>query len=170
MDTYINDIAEEWLPVVDSEGNTVGKASRTSCHDGSKRLHPVVHLHVFDRLGRLYLQLRPDWKSVQPGKWDTAVGGHVDFGETVSEALRREAIEELGLSVSDPVPLQPYKFESDIERELVYPFRTTVDSEPCPSAELAGGRFWTIEEIENALGEGSLTPNFEAEYRRLFMS
>lgn len=95
------DNLEEVFPIVDEEGNVVGKASRKECHDGSKLLHPVVHLHVFDKDGRLYLQRRPDWKDIQPGKWDTAVGGHVDYGEDVETALRREAAEE---SWSDGFP------------------------------------------------------------------
>ena len=48
----------------------------------------------------LYLQKRPDWKDIQPGKWDTAVGGHMDYGETPEEALSREVREELGTKVS----------------------------------------------------------------------
>lgn len=39
-------------------------------------LHPVVH-HLFNFRGELYLQKRPEWKDIQPGRWDTAVGGHV---------------------------------------------------------------------------------------------
>ena len=50
-------------------------------------LHPVVHLHLFNSRGELYLQKRPEWKDIQPGRWDTAVGGHVDYGETVDEKL-----------------------------------------------------------------------------------
>ena len=33
--------------------------------------------------------------------------------------------------------------------------------------ELAGGRFWTPDEIAQALGKGILTPNFEGEYARI---
>ena len=84
------DNSEELFPVVDTAGNVVGKASRGECHGGSMLLHPVVHLHVFNSRGELYLQKRPAWKDIQPGRWDTAVGGHVDYGETVGEALRRE--------------------------------------------------------------------------------
>ena len=100
------DNGEEIFPVVDDTGKTIGKATRAQCHGGSMLLHPVVHLHVFDSLGRLYLQKRPDWKDIQPGKWDTAVGGHVDYGESVVQALLREAREELGLADFSYDPLE----------------------------------------------------------------
>ena len=91
----MRDNNQELFPLVDEEGRVIGSATRGECHDGSKRLHPVVHLHVFDPVGRLYLQQRPLWKDIQPGKWDTAVGGHVDFGEEIADALHREVREEL---------------------------------------------------------------------------
>ena len=93
---------QELLPLVDEEGNVIGSATRGECHDGSKLLHPVVHLHVFDSQGRLYLQQRPLWKDIQPGKWDTAVGGHVDYGEDIASALLREVREELGIEDFTP--------------------------------------------------------------------
>ena len=69
---------DEWFPVVDATGLVLGKATRRECHNGSKKLHPVIHLHVFNEAGDLYLQKRSETKDIQPGKWDTAVGGHVD--------------------------------------------------------------------------------------------
>ena len=41
-------------------------------------------------------------KDIQPGKWDTAVGGHVDYGESVEDALFRETREELGITDFSP--------------------------------------------------------------------
>ncbi len=158
----MKDNSEELFPVVDEAGNVTGCATRGECHDGSKLLHPVVHLHVFDKEGRLYLQHRPEWKDIQPGKWDTAVGGHVDFGENVEGALRREAREELGLSDFEPVHVKSYVFESDRERELVSTFRTIVDpADVHPSEELDGGRWWTPDELASCPSE--LTPNLRHE-------
>lgn len=161
------DNSEEMFPVVDEQGNILGAATRGECHGGSRLLHPVVHLHVFNSQGVLYLQRRPLWKDIQPGRWDTAVGGHVDLGESVDMALRREAREELGLEGFVPEPLDTYVFESARERELVYTFRTTWDGPVCPSDELDGGRFWTPDEIRQQLGKGVFTPNFESELRRV---
>lgn len=61
-----SDNKEEMFPIVDEQGNIVGVATRGECHDGSKKLHPVVHLHVFNSKGELYLQKRPEWKDIQP--------------------------------------------------------------------------------------------------------
>lgn len=56
------------------------------------------------------------------GKWDTSVGGHVDLGESVEMALKREAGEELGISDFTSQLLTHYVFESD--REKNWYFRT----------------------------------------------
>ena len=163
------DNQQEIFPIVDDEGRVVGSATRGECHCGSKLLHPVVHLHVFNSQGDIYLQRRPAWKDIQPGKWDTAVGGHVDYGETPEEALRREVREELGITDFAPEFVDKYVFESQRERELVYVNRTTYNGPITPSAdELDGGRFWTMQEIREAIGQGILTPNFESEFQRCF--
>ena len=162
------DNLSEMLPLVDKEGNITGAASRGECHNGSMLLHPVVHLHIYNSKGELYLQKRPIWKDIQPGKWDTAVGGHIDLGEHVEQALRREAKEELGLEDFTPTALQTYIFQSECEKELVFPYKTVYDGPIQPSSETDGGRFWSKEELEEAFGKGIFTPNFEQEYARLF--
>lgn len=161
---------EELFPLVDAEGNVIGKATRRECHSGSMLLHPVVHLHVISPDGALLLQKRSEDKDIQPGRWDTSVGGHVDYGESVIEALRREVCEELGLTDFDPRPLTPYVFQSSVERELVNPFVTIVPRDypfRFQPEEISEIRFWSPEEIESAIGQDILTPNFEQEYQRL---
>jgi len=161
--------AAEMLPVVDEYGNVIAQTSRDRVHHHpDKPLHPVVHLHIINRCGNIYLQQRGAHKDLLPLRWDTAVGGHVAFGEFIPEALYRESAEELGLHDFLPQGLCTYVFESESERELVSVFAAVGDYEIHPDPEeLAGGRFWTPEEIETALGKGILTPNFEGEYSRI---
>ena len=163
------DNKKEMFPVVDEEGNILDAITRGEAHGGSMKLHPVVHLHVFNSRGELYLQQRPQWKDIQPGKWDTATGGHVALGENVVAALKREVREELGIEDFQPESLGHYVFESKKERELVYVHKTIFDGTVSPNPdELDGGRFCTLDEIRQNIGKGVFTPNFESEFQRFF--
>jgi len=163
---------EEWFPIVNNEGRITGKAPRSICHNGiSMFLHPVVHLHVFNTDGKLFLQKRAMTKDIQPGKWDTSVGGHIDIGETVEMALIREAREELGLKDFKYQFQKSYIWESARERELVNSFTTSVNNDPVINRdEIDEGKFWSLPEIIANLGKEVFTPNFEYEFKMLFSS
>ena len=159
---------EEWLPIVNDQGGIIGKAPRSVCHRGEKLLHPVVHLHVLNTQKHIYLQKRPMNKLVQPGKWDTAVGGHISVGETLETALKRESWEEIGLTQFSAKLVKTYRWDSEIESELVYVFIThDFKSIHLHSEEVVEGRFWTPKQIESNIGLGVFTPNFEHEYQLL---
>ena len=160
----------ELFPIVDENGKIIGSATRQECHSGSMLLHPVVHLHVFRNDGAIYLQKRSMNKDIQPGKWDTAVGGHVDLGGSIYIAVKREAKEELGIDIDTPKYLCSYTFQSSIEHELVNVFCIYVGDDFSPvlsPEEIEEGRFWSETEIKESVGKGLLTPNFEQEYNRI---
>ena len=158
-------VAEEWFPVVERSGLVIGRSSRKYCHSGAKPLHPVVHVHIIDRMSRIYLQKRSMNKDIQPGKWDTAVGGHVSYGESVLEAVYREASEELNLRDFNPIYLETYEFESAVEREMVNVFAAVGSYELHPDLdEVDEGRWWELEDIDASIGSGVFTPNFESEF------
>ncbi|MCL1937324.1 MAG: NUDIX domain-containing protein [Candidatus Azobacteroides sp.] len=155
----------ELLPLVEESGKVIGSASRTECHNGSKRLHPVVHLHLFNGKGELLLQKRAKDKDIEPEKWDTSVGGHVDWGENIEDALFREACEELGIQRFLPRFLHSYIFESEIEKELVYAYQTVYEGPFAFDAkEIDDIKFWQLKEIRQRLGMNIFTPNFENEF------
>jgi isopentenyldiphosphate isomerase/intracellular septation protein A len=156
---------EEWFDIVDAEGNVRGRAPRSACHAQKGLLHPVVHLHVLNSQDRIFLQKRSEQKQIQPGRWDTAVGGHVSSGEKVEAALKREAEEELGLSEFKAAAVARYIWESDVESELVTMFVTRSERPlRINREEISEGKFWRIAKIREALGKGILTPNLEFEF------
>lgn len=116
---------------------------------------------------KVYLQRRALTKKIQPGAWDTAVGGHVDYGEEVFSALIRESREELGINAENAIFVCKYPFQSSVERELVHVYNITVPESTKFNAdpeEVIDSRFWSIDEIESLIGKGVLTPNFESEF------
>lgn len=160
--------AAEMLPIVRENGLVYAQATRAYCHGGSMLLHPVVHLHIINRFDQLYLQKRSMKKDLLPGMWDTAVGGHVDYGEYISEALFRESFEELKFTEYNPIWLGNYVFHSNVECELVNIFAAVGNFNPQPDLdEVEEGRYWPMEEIEENIGKSIFTPNFESEFRRI---
>lgn len=158
------DTKTEWVPLVDEKGMVIGKATRAEVHRGQGKLHPVIHLHIINSKGEIYLQKRAKNKDTFPGKWDTSVGGHVDLGETIEHALLRETAEELNIKGIHPIPMVQYKWETEVESELVFSFRAIYNATPVfNKQEIDEGRFWTVQEIKKNMGTGIFTPNFENE-------
>ncbi|NNN17426.1 MAG: NUDIX hydrolase [Thermoplasmata archaeon] len=73
---------------------------------------------------RLLLLRRRDDLAAFPGSWDIP-GGHVEEGESIVHALRREVAEETGLSIRVGTPFQAGLFE--------YPARR---GRPIPTVEI----------------------------------
>jgi isopentenyl-diphosphate delta-isomerase type 1 len=155
----------EVFDLVDPYGNRIGQALRSECHGNPELLHQAVHVFVVNRAGELFLQKRSLHKDVQPGKWDTSVGGHVDAGEEAEEAARRELDEELGIEDALPEFLYSYLWQSPVESELIRSYRLEHEGPfRLQPEELEDGRFWALSEIEASLGSGIFTPNFEHEW------
>lgn len=65
----------------------------------------AVHLNAYTGADSLLVARRALHKQIDPGRWDNLVGGMVPAGESLQQALGREALEEAGLEL-DHVELQ----------------------------------------------------------------
>lgn len=156
----------ELFDIVDENDHVTGTALRDEVHGNPSLIHRVAHVLVLDARGRLFLQRRARDKDVQPDKWDTSVGGHVDSGETYESAAIREMREELGIEGPRPERLYRYLHRNSYESEMVTTYRVfwngPIETNP---EEISEGRFWKLEEIDTA-NPNLFTPNFLEELSR----
>lgn len=162
---------DEMFEVVDERGFVVGLAPRRRCHGDPSLIHRCSHVVVYHPDGRILLQKRTASKDIQPGKWDTAVGGHLQPGEDFETGARREMAEELGLPPAlSMTVLCDTKIRNERESENVRVF-SVVHPGPFsfPPEEIDEVRFWTEDELRASVksGDPSFTPNLLAELKIL---
>ncbi len=157
--------ASESFCVVDEDDNVIGTAARRECHGNPLLIHRVAHVLVFKSSGEIILQKRSPKKDIQPGKWDTSVGGHLKPNESYREAAYRETAEELGIRNVELIFLYKYPLRNSIESENVATYKAVFDGEiNFNPEEISKVRAWGLQEIKNNLGRGVFTPNFEEEF------
>lgn len=165
------DKEDELLDLVDEENRVVGQVLRKSVHGNPALHHRAVHVLVRNSAGCLFLQKRSEGKKIQPGKWDTSVGGHVEAGQSYEEAARREAAEELGIPPKDSSPMgfsHEYVWKSAVETEHIRTYLLDCEGPfKLQPEEISEGRFWSLKELKEAAYSGIFTPNLEEELRLL---
>ncbi len=93
---------KEILDIYDKNFEKIGTATRGEIHEKG-HIHKVVHCWFEEDTENgkyCYFQQRAMYKSY-PGLYGVMVGGHIDSGEDVFEALKREISEEAGISVRE---------------------------------------------------------------------
>ena len=156
----------EMLELVDKNGNVRGIARRSDVHGDPSLIHRVVHILVFDKKGRLLLQKRSMSKDVAPGKWDTSVGGHVNSGEDILEAAKREMKEELGVADCRLNYLYSYVYSNHIESELVSTFSSEYSGKfRFNKDEIDEIEFWDLDKIRENLSRNIFSNHFEKEIK-----
>ena len=112
------DAPTDFLPLVNEQGNIVGRALHCQIHNGNKVLHPAVHLIVSNS----------DKEIVGKYCW------HVAFGETAEKTLKRK-ISDITSGSIKPKFKKQYIREDKNEKELVYVFTAVSDAEFLPSPD-----------------------------------
>jgi hypothetical protein len=112
------DAPTDFLPLVNEQGNIVGRALHCQIHNGNKVLHPAVHLIVSNT----------NKETVGKYCW------HVAFGETAEKTLKRK-ISDITSGSIKPKYKKQYIREDKNEKELVYVFTAVSDAEFLPSPD-----------------------------------
>lgn len=160
--------ADELVDVVDEEGRPVATVTRREMR--ARRLpHRCTYILLFNGRGELFIHLRTATKDVYPSHWDVTIGGVLAAGESFDAGARREALEELGITL-DPERLFPFRFTdaSTVVHGMVYhvlhdgPFRLQPE-------EIVCGEFAPMVSIGDRAARNSFCPDGLAvmdEYQR----
>ncbi len=163
---------DEFLIHVTDQDEVIGPIPRDLAHTRPDRpVHRCIHLLLFHPMRGLLLQRRSRKKDICPNLWDTSVGGHVSWGETYDQALRREAWEELGVKLNprEASDIGTYLYDGNDEREMVGLFTLVTQQvvfNPDPE-EIAEYRFFQKHDIETLIIAEQTTPHFIRQWQIL---
>jgi len=98
----------------DSEALAIGQQVITVCG--------FIH-HNFDGIEKVFLPRRAETKKFLPGIYDLP-GGHVEFGEQATDALKREITEELEMSIEVGDVFYEFSYMNQVKKshsiEVIY--------------------------------------------------
>jgi len=150
----------EYLDVVDENDNLTGEIEDKDIIHEKGLWHREVAVWVMNEKGDILVQKRAASKRIKPNKWGFCAG-HVDAGEDVEKAAKRELFEEEGLICDLEflfVEKVPSERANNIEdNKFMYMFfaRTNKRSEEfiIQYEELSEVKYISMNELERAVRE-----------------
>jgi len=154
----------EWLPVVNENGDVIGKATREECHRNPNLIYPVIRMHLINESKQILLQKRSLKSDIEPGKWDAAVAGHIHYGEDIEHAVMREAQEEINFKPEFLDLLEKRIFSAATSTALMFVFITQTKQQiTANKKEVEDVRFFTFDQMKALQNEGKISVGLEQE-------
>lgn len=141
----------EILDIINMEDQVIGQATREDVY-AEKHMHRIIHVIVRDSAGRFLLQIRSETVKYLPLHWSTAVGGHVQTGETYEAAAWRELEEEIGITHGELREMGKFLYEKDdgLKKYLTI-FELITDEDIRVGEEVSNTQFFTPEEAHGLI-------------------
>ncbi len=126
----------------------------------------AVHLNAYADSSSLFVARRAAHKQIDPGQWDNLVGGMVSAGESLQQALSREALEEAGLKIDFANVQQGRSFQmrravpEGVQSEMIHVFDMTLPTGVAlnnQDGEVDAIECLSIERIISAIEHGEFT-------------
>ena len=147
------DPLDEIVPVVDAAGHVLSMTTKKNAHDVGL-LHPTILAEVIDSRGN-WILVRQSTGRQDAGQYVSPVGGHMRAGESEADALKREAMEEMGISDFTFKRIGTGVFNREVlgrlENHLFILYEITSDQEPVLNHESDEFRRFTETELKEAM-------------------
>jgi isopentenyl-diphosphate delta-isomerase len=153
--------AEELVVLVAEDGSPIGTAVKATVHTTDTPLHLAFSCHVTNELGEVLITRRALSKLTWPGVWTNSFCGHPGPDESMEDAIRRRAEQELGLTVRDIRSALPdFRYRAIdasgiVENEICPVFAATAVGEPNPAPSEVSEWRWVCPDNLRAAIEGA---------------
>lgn len=175
----VADKNEELLEVVDENGVSTGRFEKREIVHDTQLFHNEIALWIIDKENmKVLVQRRSKYKKQNPNKL-ALCAGHVVAGETILEALEKEAQEEIGININnfkvkevlkikrqekrnhcfsyhfaiiESIPIESYKIQEEELSEVFYmDYETLKEKIKCADPEVAIVWSAEVEKLFNEL-------------------
>ncbi len=165
----------EHVILVDEQDNPIGTEEKLRAHQDGGKLHRAFSVFIFNDRGELLLQRRARRKYHFGGLWTNTCCSHPRETETLTEAVHRKLVQELGFdtAVEEALAFTYRAVDADsglTEHEFDHVFTGVYNADPRPNPdEVQEWRWSSPSKIERDLLEDSqrYTPWFRIALERL---
>lgn len=146
---------KEKITLVDKDDIPLGPIEKLEAHEKGL-LHRAFSVFIFNSKDELLLQKRASGKYHSAGLWTNTCCSHPNYGEEITDAIRRRLKEEMGMRVTVDFKFK-FMYKASLENNLteheidhVY-FGFSNDAPVINPEEVSDWKYLSMEEIKNKI-------------------